>query len=364
MKKNIFILFLVMVILLAGCASDVDDSSSDVEGRVDPPQAEDIAGEEEYKSIDENENQEEGKEEEDVEDRQLQNEKEKIHITVYYQDGDGYIVPVTRGVPKQEGIARAAINGLIDSPIIREELEYYGLYPVLPQGTEVLGINIKDGIATIDFNEALLNYEREIDERNIIASVVYTLTEFNTVDGVKVWINGYADRELKFGTSLSGVLNRQNVLINSKKVKAGGEKRKVDVYLFKAANDTFTYILPVSVELSGVNESEIPGTIADLLNEDYGDRLYTEVPSEASLIGSSINGSTITLNFNEGIKMYGGGSARENGLLKQILFSMKQIEGIKRVKLLINGETAILPEGTDLSSPVAIPQRINDVIDK
>jgi len=141
-----------------------------------------------------------------------------IPVTLYYQDADGYLVPATRMISRQEGIARASVNALVDSAINREQLEYYGLYPVLPAGTKILGLTIRDGTAIIDFSENILNYEDERDEVNIFSSVVYTLTEFDTVDDVIILINGYNDVELKFGSNISGKLNRDNVPLNAGKL--------------------------------------------------------------------------------------------------------------------------------------------------
>jgi len=368
--KKLTILFLIIVFVLAGCTSKTDNSSKDVDESIDHSQSGEVMEKEEFegldKSLDEelDENGNEAEKKEDIEGNVQEVRKETISVTVYYQDVDGYIVPVTRSVPKQEGVAKAAVNGLIDSTISREELEYYGLYPMLPQGTEILGINIKEGIATVDLSTKVLNYQREIDERNIVASVVYTLTEFSTVDGVRIWINGYADEELKFGTSLKGILNRQNVLINAKKVNAGEGVQKTDIYLFKAANEKYYYLIPVSMQTSGLDEDELPTAIIEMLKGIHGEKLHAEIPPETQLRGSRVDETLLTLNFDDGITNYGGGTAREDGIIKQILFSMKQIKGIKRVKILINGETASLPEGSDVSEPLLIPGRINNVMDE
>ena len=57
---------------------------------------------------------------------------------MFCQDEDGCIIPVTRWIQPQLGIARAAVSLAIDSPLVREETAYYGVYPVIPEGTEIL----------------------------------------------------------------------------------------------------------------------------------------------------------------------------------------------------------------------------------
>ena len=47
--------------------------------------------------------------------------------------------------------------------------------------------------------------------------------------------------------------------------------------------------------------------------------------------------------------------------MKQILYTMKQINGIEKVRILIEGKKGDLPEGTDISNPLLIPDKINKV---
>jgi germination protein M len=287
-----------------------------------------------------------------------------LWITLYYQDRDGYIVPASRKIAKQEGIARAAVSLLVDSSINREEIEYFGLYPVLPSGTEILGLNIKDGIATIDFDKDLLNYSDETAEKNIISSVVYTLTEFSTIEGVKILVNGHTVNNMKFSTDLSGVLGRGNILVNSDRINLDKDMVKQDIYLYKRVNDRYEYLLPVSRTYPKTESNDTFAVITKLLSEDPGiEYLYTQVPNGVELLNSSVDGSTLVLDFDAGLTSYGGGTAREYGIINQFLYSASEIGGINRIRFLVMGKPANFPEGTDASKDIIIPALINNVID-
>lgn len=111
--------------------------------------------------------------------------------------------PVTTG--DSQGCCKPCHRQSFDT----EETAYYGVYPVIPENTEILGIDIRNGTAVIDFSRHLLNYGTAWSERNIIAAIVYTLTEFETVDDVRILINGYSPGVLKYGTDLSDVVGRR-----------------------------------------------------------------------------------------------------------------------------------------------------------
>lgn len=365
MRKIFVLLLLTGLILLQGCAMPAKKDSNnavnkDVGTAAQKDGSKDIDNEK-GRSDAERKDSKEGIKEKNEEQKTA--ETAKISVTLYYQDSEGSLIPVTRRFEKQDGIARAAVNSLIDTALNREAIQFYELYPVLPEGTKILGINIKDGTATIDFGKKLLNYNNEASERNMIASVVYTLTGFKTVNNVRILVNGYPQNKLKFNTDISNNLGRDNVNINTDKFNVENGSGKLDVYLFKKISDSHTYLLPVSIEASGMKPEDVPTRIIDTLAGKSGNgKLYSAVPSRTKLLGSSINDSTLTLDFNGELRKYGG-NTREDGILKQILYSMKQIKGIQKVNILIEGKKGTLPEGTEIEKAIPIPVGINEVLE-
>lgn len=285
-------------------------------------------------------------------------------VTVYYQDKDGYLIPMTRWIQPQLGIAKAAVSLAIDCPVTREETVYYGVYPVLPEKTEILGIDIKDGTAVIDFNRYLLNYGTAYSERNIIASIVYTLTEFDSIQKVSILINGYPQGVLKYGADLTEPLGREDVMINAEPNLLSTEKKKMDVYFMKQANIGFTYPVPVSLtDSSGGADVIAEALVKKLLSTDPEGGIYSEMPEGAFLISSSINNGVITLNFSEEFLNYSG-TEREEGILKQLAYTLRQCDSIRKIEILVEGRKIELPEGTNISAGLAIPVTINDIMDR
>ncbi len=302
---------------------------------------------------------------------QIEESNEKMPMTLYYQDSDGCLIPVVKWVEKQQGIARMAINSLVPSTKTCDELLYFGLYPVLPEGTELLGINIVDDVILADFNAKFSDFDSEHSERNAITSLVYTLTEFESIAGVKILINGYEKETLKYGTDISGVLERKDIFINpdgQDKMEGSGIRtgaNKVDIYFFKKANEGFTYLLPVSIMTDDIVGGEMaPAAMMQfLLKTDPGGEIYSEIPEGTALLDCNNEDGILTLNLDENFINYGG-SSREDGIIQQLLFTLKQDWDIERVKILIDGKAVVLPEGTDVSRGLTMPLYINDVLDK
>ena len=77
-------------------------------------------------------------------------------VTVYYQDGEGYLVPVTTRVAKTDGIAKAALSRLVQSPENDLAAAKMGLKTVVPEGT-TFDLDIADGRARADLGKAALS---------------------------------------------------------------------------------------------------------------------------------------------------------------------------------------------------------------
>jgi spore germination protein GerM len=111
--------------------------------------------------------------------------------------GDPALVPVLRTVPKSAARATAALKALLAGPSAKERAATPGIRTVIPTGSKLLGIEISAGLATVDLSAefATLTPADAWDEgvfelRGRLAQVVYTLTQFTTVDRVSFKLEG------------------------------------------------------------------------------------------------------------------------------------------------------------------------------
>lgn len=173
-----------------------------------------ILGDEESTETDElEENQEEqGVPEEQQAEETSQETAVKMRQTVfYYANEDGYLEPMMMEIPWVTGIGKSAVSHLVDCEEVRQKLEGTGLKPVLPEGTEVIGMAIKeDGLAKINFNKEFLNTQNLQEEVNAVKAVVYTLTEFPTISRVRFMVEGKYIDKLPHGTNVSKALTRSD----------------------------------------------------------------------------------------------------------------------------------------------------------
>jgi hypothetical protein len=91
-------------------------------------------------------------------------------------------------VEKQPGIGTEAVNALVGGP--RQFLRAAGVMTAVPAGTRLLGLNIAGGIATVDMSSEFAAGGGVRSERMRLAQLVYTLTQFPSVHGVRLRLDG------------------------------------------------------------------------------------------------------------------------------------------------------------------------------
>ncbi|MCB0959505.1 MAG: GerMN domain-containing protein [Acidimicrobiales bacterium] len=89
-----------------------------------------------------------------------------------------------------EGAApgRQAVEALLAGPTQPDSLS--GMTSMIPEGTELGGLDITDGTATIDLSEEFVSGGGSTSMQLRVAQVVFTLTQFPTVERVQFQIDG------------------------------------------------------------------------------------------------------------------------------------------------------------------------------
>jgi spore germination protein GerM len=106
-----------------------------------------------------------------------------------FQDNAG-LVPVLRDIPKTKAVGGAAMDELIEGPNDAELGARPAMYTNIPDGTRVLGLTIRDGIATVNLSKEFDGGGGSATMLGRLAQVVYTLTQFPTVTGVQFQVDG------------------------------------------------------------------------------------------------------------------------------------------------------------------------------
>lgn len=114
-----------------------------------------------------------------------------VYFFLQSQEAGGpFLVPVHREVPETVGVARAALEALITGPTEEEAGASVALSSSVPQGSQLLGVSVAEGIARVDLSEDFESGGGSFSVRGRLAQLVFTLTQFPTVDAVILLLRG------------------------------------------------------------------------------------------------------------------------------------------------------------------------------
>jgi len=110
----------------------------------------------------------------------------KLYYVVIDADGSVNYKAVNRTVAKDSPLTNA-INALLAGPTFEEK----NCSTLIPKGTKLLGVSIKDGVATLNFSDAF-EFNQDGIEGYLaqLKQIINTATEFSSVNSVQFLING------------------------------------------------------------------------------------------------------------------------------------------------------------------------------
>lgn len=136
--------------------------------------------------------------------------QDKMVVIVYSGTKDaGHLVPESHIVLKNDHPAQTAMELLLAGT------KNVNLVSVVPRGTKLRNISVKDGIAYVDFNEKLIknNTGGSASEILLVASIVNTLTEFHNIQKVQILVEGKKIDTISGHVDVGEALSRSEKII-------------------------------------------------------------------------------------------------------------------------------------------------------
>jgi germination protein M len=219
-------------------------------------------------------------------------ESKKTDILAYYEDENGFVVPVNTQIPWEEGIAKATLRSMVIGSETEKRIAQSNLHGVLPEGTEIRGMSIKDGLCRVDFSKNILNTSTYEQEENMISAITYTLTEFPTINKVELLVEGQALDSLSKGYAINTAFERENINLY-------GSADGVNYTVYYKAPDTEVagHYVPITFSANKVNNPAVT-VVEKLFNGPPSDtELKNNIPVGVNLRGVEVKGDKAVVNL-------------------------------------------------------------------
>lgn len=256
------------------------------------------------------------------------------NIVCWYQDGDGYLVPITRQIPQQDGIAKATLSLMVKSSENDLAAARLGLKNVIPEGT-TFDLDISGGKARVDMSKEALNCASAEEELLMVQATAATLCGFDTVEEVSFLFDGQKRSQLTYGTDVSGVFSEDNVNVESVVTMAGSEYADQLQLYFPSASGrmmvpvTRTVFSPVDLSTAMLELCKGP-------QKDSG--LEAALPGDCGVRSVKVKDGVATIDFSKEFMTVTQQSDGGQQAIRAVLFTASQFPGVKKVSITVNGE--------------------------
>lgn len=181
----------------------------------------------------------------------------------------------------------------VDNSIFSNELS-----GTIPKGVKILDVICGNQLVTVNFSKKLLEVSSD-KEKQMISSIVYSLTDIDDIEGVSILVEGkklnsYPNSQ----ESLPNILNR-NIGINKEyKINSRDNISSVVIYYMENIDDELYYV-PVTKYLND-DRDKIKIVVEELTTSYiYEENLMSFLNSKTKLIDYREENDTLILNFNE-----------------------------------------------------------------
>lgn len=329
----------------------------------------DVNGIEEAESFDEEVNQEEAVEEPENEGADseedaapgidVDSEGETVERQLYLIDADGMVVPQTLQLPRADSkaVATQVLEYLVvDGPITN--VLPNGFQAVIPAGTEILGLNLlDDGTLIVDVSEEFTSYEAE-DEVKIIEAMTHTLTQFENVERIKLWINGVSQSTMPVGGTpiANGYSKANGINVYMEELPNFTYSKVVTMHYPKQHNGS-NYFVPVTQYLNDKANETYPLMVQALLEGAALDVFAIDIFNDGTSLVQEpiIVDGVLQLEFNEHILKEKSDAIIADEVIETLAQNFSHDDNITAIEVKVENQEHIKNEhGEAYTEPVSV----------
>lgn len=221
-----------------------------------------------------------------------------IESTIYLVDSNDYVsrISIASCNCDSKELAKDLTEGLIidgkKSNIIPN-----GFRSIIPPGVEILNLELKDKILTIDFSKEILDVPLK-EEDKMIEAIIYTLTSIDGIDKVIIKVEDKLLDKLPSGKILPSVLDKSYGINKNYDLVTTSNIESYTVFYSANYNDN-KYYVPVTKYVNSSNDDIVKVVIKELSSSPiYETNLMSYLNANTELIDYELNDNKLKLNFN------------------------------------------------------------------
>lgn len=267
---------------------------------------------------------------------------DQVTVKLYFSDENGrYLVEETRSsfFASEADIPAYILRQLLNGPEGERALA------VLPEGTDLLGVQVAGGLCTVDFSGEFLENRPQsyAQARMAVLSVVNSLTELSEIESVRILCDGQSI-DMGYFLDLSKALYRDETAFYK---QTGSQLYDANLYL---TLDGWEVLAPVPVQVRRIANRELALDVLNALVAFEGLNGYENpIPKGTLVLDLTTAGGLCHVAFNSVFALCGEDETQAAQAVHAVVSTLCALDGIERVEIEINDGKLT---GIDLSAPL------------
>lgn len=276
---------------------------------------------------------------------------------LYLIDANGLVASQILELPLLESkeVATQVLEYLVKDGPINEVLPN-GFRAVIPAGTEILGLNLQeDGTMIVDLSEEFTEYVAD-DELKIVESITFTLTQFESVERVQLWVNGHPLDEMPVnGTPIGKGYSKANgINIIQTDTIDFMDSQAVTMY-YPTTHQENRYYVPVTQYVESIDDNKYQSIVDSLLEgPGFNTNIVHVFNGETMLVKEpALKDGVLELVFNEAILQDQEQAIIADEVMETIVRTLTSQESIEAVNIMVENKEKLNNENGEIySEPV------------
>ena len=250
-------------------------------------------------------------------------------LRLYYFDAQQQeLIPVQRKL-ELSGTPEKAIKTMIEQLALPPEDK--DLISLVPAFTKVKSVSFQNNLCTVTFQDPSVSElaDSVVRESAAVYSLVNSITEFPGVDRVQLIIEGKND-----------VFFRRYFSIEQPLTRLTGQLMKginTLLYFYHYPTESFTCEFREIPDKGDLSQASMDVVRQLILGPDQKE-LSSLIPQGTQVISSKVENGICFLNFSKEVRRFSLGANEELALINLITLSLTELQGIERVRYLIEGK--------------------------
>jgi len=238
---------------------------------------------------------------------------------IYLLDDYDYLSRTKVNVGNEDLISKTiALTEMLTIDGKKKNIISNGFRPIIPKGTKVIDISLKEKILTINFSHEFNNVKEEYEEK-LIESLIYTLTSIDGIDKIEILIEGKKLTKLPNSKKeLPEYLDKEYGINKKYELTSLNDIYSYTVY-YVNSYDNESYYTPVTKYVNSNNQDKVKIIIDELATSiTYETNLMSYLDTNVKLLDYEIIDNKVKLNFNNLILS----DITSNVILEEVMYTI------------------------------------------